>query len=399
MPLLTPMVIVALGLVSASVADKLLVSHYTGQIYSLDLTVNGGNGTLKSTSSASGCGKMPSWLTLDSESGTLYCFDESGAGQQGVSGGVVTSYTVNTDGSLTQSGQANTSGGDVHGWYYGGADGRGFIATAEYDASTITTYKLPFSSSTQTLQKQEFTMSAPGPNPDRQTAPHPHSVITDPTSNYLLAPDLGADLIRVFSIDATSGQLTACTSGQAGAGDGPRHGAWWSPKSGSTDGQMLYTINELGNSVSAWTVSYPSSGCLTLSKTQTLSTYAAGKSAPANSKAAEVHVSGNFLYAANRNDQTFGAKEDSIVTYSIDPATGAIAFVEATNAYAWYPRTFAINKAGTLVAVGGQTSSNVAIIQRNATTGKLGSLVANLAVAIPGTDGGEDGLSAVIWDE
>lgn len=242
-------------------------------------------------------------------------------------------------------------------------------------------------------------MSAPGPNKGRQTAPHPHSVITDPSGKFLLVPDLGADLVRVFSIDTASGKLTACASGQAGAGDGPRHGDWWSPSSGSTDGQMLYTVNELSNTVSAWKVSYPTSGCLSLSKTQTLSSYPAGKSAPTGSKVAEVHVSGNFLYAVNRNDKTFGAKEDSIVTYSIDTATGAITFVEATNAHAWYPRTFAINKAGTLVAIGGQTSSNVAVIQRNSSTGRLGSLVANLAIATPGTDGGEDGLSAVIWDE
>ncbi|KAK6219272.1 hypothetical protein LQW54_002260 [Pestalotiopsis sp. IQ-011] len=380
------------ALVPAVLAEKLLASHYTGQVYSLDLTVNGSIGTLKSTSSTGGCGKMPTWLDLDSDTGTLYCFDESGAGQQGVSGGVATTYTVNTDGSLKQTGQAKTKGGEVHGSFYGGSDGRG-------DASTLTTFKLPLTSSTQAVQTQKFNMSAPGPNKSRQTAPHPHSVIADPTGKYLIAPDLGADLVRVFSIDATSGQLTACTPGEAGAGDGPRHGTWWSPKAGSTDGQMLYTVNELGNSVSAWKVAYGSSGCLTLSKTQTLSTYAAGKTGPTGSKAAEVHVSGNFLYAVNRNDKTFGAKEDSIVTYSIDASSGAITFVEATNAHAWYPRTFAINKAGTFVAVGGQTSSNIAIIQRDAATGKLGDLVANLAIATPGTDGGEDGLSAVIWDE
>lgn len=123
---LNPSCLAVVGLASAVLGDKLLASHYTGKVYSLDLT----NGTLKSTSSIGGCGKMPSWLTLDSETGTLYCFDESGAGQ-GVGGGVVTSYTVNSDGSLKQSGQAKTSGGDVHGWLYGGADGRGFVAMAE----------------------------------------------------------------------------------------------------------------------------------------------------------------------------------------------------------------------------------------------------------------------------
>lgn len=124
-------VVLASCLATVATADKLLASHYSGQIYSLDLTFSGSTGTLRSTSSLGGCGKMPSWLTLDSESGTLYCFDESGAGQQGVSGGVVTSYITNTDGSLKQSGQAMTAGGDVHGWYYGGSDGRGFVATAE----------------------------------------------------------------------------------------------------------------------------------------------------------------------------------------------------------------------------------------------------------------------------
>lgn len=242
-------------------------------------------------------------------------------------------------------------------------------------------------------------MSEPGPNA-RQNAPHPHAAQLDPTGRYIIVPDLGADLIRIFSIDAETGSLTACEPGVADPGDGPRHGAWWSPDPESTDGQRLYTVNELGNSVSAWTVSYPESGCLALKKTQTLATYADGSSAaPNGSKAAEVHVAGNFLYAANRADESFGPQNDSLVTYSIDPSSGDIAFVEATPAHAWFPRTFAINKAGTLVAVGGQTSSNVAIIARDPESGKLGELLANLPVATPGTPQQEDGLSAVVWVE
>lgn len=226
-------------------------------------------------------------------------------------------------------------------------------------------------------------MSGSGPDPSRQDAPHPHSTITDPTGKYMIVPDLGADLIRIFSIDSSSGKLTACTSAQTGAGDGPRHGTWWNPNgldADSTDGLMLYTVNELASSVTAWAVSYPSSssGCLTLSKQQTLSTYESGStpSSPSSSgqpvKAAEVHIRDNFLYAANRNDQTFGSEQDSMATYNIS-STGVLDFVEATNAHAWYPRTFSINKAGTLVAVGGQTSSNVAIIARDPETGRLGS--------------------------
>jgi hypothetical protein len=51
------------------------------------------------------------------------------------------------------------------------------------------------------------------------------------------------------------------------------------------------------------------------------------------------------------------------------------------------------------VAFGGQTSSTVAIVARNTTTGRLGPEIASLLVGTPGSAGNEDGLSAVIWDE
>ena len=244
-------------------------------------------------------------------------------------------------------------------------------------------------------------MSQAGPVSSRQNAPHPHAIFKDPTGKYLIAPDLGADLIRIFSLDSSSGKLTSCPAAQTAPGDGPRHGAWWAPTAGSTNGQMLYTVNELSNTVTAWNVKYSTSGCMSLNKTQTLSVWASGKAPSAGSqpiKAAEVHVAGNFLYASVRNDKLFGAQQDSLATYSIGSA-GALTFVESTNAHGWYPRTFSINKAGDLVAVAGQTSANVAAVARDPSTGKLGALMASIPVGNKGTDGGEDGLSSVVWAE
>ncbi|CAK7224599.1 hypothetical protein SBRCBS47491_005606 [Sporothrix bragantina] len=375
---------------------NLLVSHYNGNLYTLTLTTGSGTPSLAVTSSVKACGQMPSWLTLDKEAKTVYCTDESGAN----TGSTLTQLSVGANGVLKVTGTDRTPGGELHSTLYGGSDGQGFIAAAEYDPSAIATFKLPLGSGTY-LQRFHYTMSGPGPNRARQDKPHPHSTFTDPTGKFLLSADLGADLLRIFSISADDGKLTECPAAQTGAADGPRHGSWWVPKAGSTDGTMLYVANELANSVTVWQATYPSggSGCLTLKKTQSLSAYPAGKSAPANSKTAEVHTAGNFVYATNRNDKSFGATQDSVATYSVDPATGALTFVESTDAHAYYTRTFQINKAGTLVAFGGQTSSNVAIVERNTTTGRLGSLVANLVVGTPGTAGNEDGLSAVIWDE
>lgn len=173
----------------------------------------------------------------------------------------------------------------------------------------------------------------------------------------------------------------------------------------SVDGLKLFTLNEIGNSVSSWSVSY-SGGCLSLNKTQTISTFAGGKVPPATifngasfpPKAAELRIVGNFLYAANRNDKSFGNSTDSLATYTID-ASGTATFVESTSAHAFYPRSFSINKAGTMVAVGGQTSSSVAIIARDTMTGKLGNLIAWMQVGAAGTYTDENGLSSVIWVE
>jgi 6-phosphogluconolactonase (cycloisomerase 2 family) len=233
-------------------------------------------------------------------------------------------------------------------------------------------------------------LAAPGPHP-RQDVPHPHEVAVDPTGEYILVPDLGADLVRIFKINTSTGRLTSCGNGKANPGDGPRHATWW-------NNTILYTLNELGNSVSTWAADY-ASDCISLTLLDTISTYADGTSIGPSTKAAEIRVVDNFLYASNRADQTFGSAQDSLAIYTIDPETGSLSWLEATNAHAYYPRTFQINKEGTLVAVGGQTSSNVAIISRDVATGKLGDLIASVQVGSPGRPGEEDGLSGVVWNE
>jgi len=263
------------------------------------------------------------------------------------------------------------------------------------DPGSIVTFKLPLTSSSTSLSRQHFTLSKAGTVPSRQNAAHPHSTYTDPTGKYVLSNDLGADVIRIFSVNPSSGALTGCASPATANGDGPRHGDFWL---GSGNLTMLYTVNELSNSVSAWSVSY-SGSCLGLNRKQTIVNYPKGKSPPNGSKSAEVHVKGDFVYVINRNDKSFGSQQDSIATYSIDTATGSIDQIDFSNAYTFFPRTFSINQAGDMVAIGGQTSSNVAIVSRNTSTGKLGSLIASLVVGSPGVAGNEDGLSHVIWNE
>jgi 6-phosphogluconolactonase (cycloisomerase 2 family) len=160
---------------------------------------------------------------------------------------------------------------------------------------------------------------------------------------------------------------------------------------------MLFVANELGNSVSAWAVTYPASGCMSIALKQSLTPYSGNSSAPSGTKVAEVHTKGNFLYATNRNDKKF-SPNDSITAYTIS-STGSLTWLENTSSFGTYPRTFDINKAGDYVAIGDQTTANVAIVKRDTTTGKLTGQAATLRIGAAGTPENEDGVSAVVWAE
>ncbi|CAG8974780.1 hypothetical protein HYALB_00000392 [Hymenoscyphus albidus] len=392
----------------------LLASHFNGAIFTLSLETDtsGDNGKLSLVSASGGCGSTSTWLQYYSDTRALYCWDESWQDY-----GTMAEFNVSVDGILTVSGQARTTGNDVHGILYGGPKGRSFIASVQYSPSTLTTYALPLKPGpdapfTVPLQLETFTIPQPGPDP-RQDRPHPHQTILDPTGKFILVPDLGADTIRIFSINPTTGYLTSCPGAATAPGDGPRHGEYWrakvDEKSREEEGWTLFTVNELGNSLSAWDVTYPlldsNATCLSLSHKQTISTFTPGVTPPSTTyngqllppKAAEVHTFSDSLYVANRNDKTFGPETDSLVAYKISER-GELEFVAMGTSYSFYPRSFNVNKAGTLVAVGGQTSSSVAIVERM-WDGRLGKLVARLEVGSLGTYTNEDGLSSVVWVE
>jgi 6-phosphogluconolactonase (cycloisomerase 2 family) len=158
---------------------------------------------------------------------------------------------------------------------------------------------------------------------------------------------------------------------------------------------MLYTVSELGGQFNAFAVSYPP-GCPVFKETQSFIPYPGGQ-LPGNSTLSELRMHGNSLYASVRYDQGF-APNDSLATLVQSP-NGTVQFGEITSSYGSIPRTFAINKNGTLLAVGNQASSNVAVIMRDPSSGRLGKLVANLQVGEPGeASNSSSGLSSIIWE-
>ncbi|KAF9697077.1 hypothetical protein EKO04_004986 [Ascochyta lentis] len=381
----------------AAAAANLYATHYSGTINHLAFD----NSSLTLVSSAKTGQTLPSWITYDAASKKLYIPDENFVNED--SKGILVSYSVGANGALTKAGNATTPRGGVATILYGGKDGKSFIANAHYENAQVSTYKLPLKDG-KPLQTLNYTLDGPGAVPDRQEAPHPHQVLVDPTGNFLLVTDLGSDKIHINKIDKNSGKLTKCPSAKTLYGAGPRHAAFWTPKSSKSrvahgKGTVLYVANELSNTVTGWSVSYPRKGCLKLKPKQIITPYKGNSSAPDGASVGEIRVQGNFLYTSNRADQSF-KPYDSLTQYTI-AANGSIAWTEMTSSYGLLPRSFEINKAGDYVAIGGQTSDNVAIVKRDTTTGKLGSLVANLTVTGPSdpTSGNPTGLNTVIWAE
>jgi 6-phosphogluconolactonase (cycloisomerase 2 family) len=131
-------------------------------------------------------------------------------------------------------------------------------------------------------------MAAPGPVPARQDAPHLHNTVLDPSGKFILVPDLGADLVRVYAIQANSTSWKAQTPVKAVPGSGPRHGAFV-VSGGST---FFYTLNEVGNSITGYNVTYSADwSMISLSQFFTFNSHGPNTTVPVGTKASEIQVS------------------------------------------------------------------------------------------------------------
>jgi 6-phosphogluconolactonase (cycloisomerase 2 family) len=187
------------------------------------------------------------------------------------------------------------------------------------------------------------------------------------------------------------------------SGGGPRHGVFWTaedspkirgraPKAPQT---ILYVAGELNGEVEGFAVSYPAGGCLAFRQIDADVPYPEGL--PDGASLGEIRLAGGNVYVSVRLDAAFDGNDSLANLRRV--RNGKLAFNEITSSYGVLPRTFAINKAGDLVAVGNQLSSNVAIVTRDPDTGALGKVVADLLVGVPGEPNTLEGLSSIIWDE
>lgn len=378
------------ALSAAASATNLFVSSYSGDVTTLALSDSNGTYSLNATSSDPNCGPSPAWLTLDASRGTLYCLNEGLTSPNGS----MSTFTINRDGSLKHVQNSTTISGPVSGVIYGDPAGDRSIALAHYSGSSLSTYSLTSGGRFEEDESFTFELSQPGPVADRQDAPHPHEAILDPTGQYILVPDLGADLIRVYAIDQKTNAISEKTPLEAPAGSGPRHAKFHNPYNTADEGSTtyLYLATELASTIISYSVSYlPNAGGLQFTQVQEVNALGQLSHARINAPAGiALSPDNRFLLLSNRNSSIFtlpspdssnntAVPSDSITTFSLSES-GELGFVQAWPTHGLFPRHFSLNTAGNLVAAANQNSGNVVVLRRDVATGLIGDVVAEAEI-------------------
>jgi 6-phosphogluconolactonase len=207
-----------------------------------------------------------------------------------------------------------------------------------------------------------------GPSP-RQAGPHAHSVVVDPTHQFVLTADLGADKVFINRLDARTHQLNPSTPAfeSVTPGAGPRHLVF------HPNGKFVFLDTELSSEVRSYRWD-AHAGQLTL--LQTISADAPDHQGTRSAAEIAVARDGRHLYVSNRG-------ENALVVYNVDPATGMLTFAQRIDCGGRTPWSFGLDPTGRWLLVTNQGSSEVAVFRVDASNGQLSAIDETLPVPAP----------------
>jgi 6-phosphogluconolactonase len=191
----------------------------------------------------------------------------------------------------------------------------------------------------------------------RQTSPHAHGVVVDPSRRYVLCADLGADRVFVYRLSAATHELTpgAPPFVSLAPGSGPRHLAF------HPSGKFVFLVTEL----SADVVSYrwdAEQGAL--AQVQLVPMDEPSFTGTKNGAHIQTSRDGRFVYASNR-----GA--NLMQVYSVDEKTGKLTEVQRISATGKTPWDFSLDPSGHWLLVANNASNSINVFSVDPSSGKL----------------------------
>jgi len=283
----------------------------------------------------------PSFLAVHPNGKFLYAANEN-------PNGAVSAFSIAPGGWLTLLNSVSTRGaGPCH----VAVDRAGkWLFTANYNSGSLAVFPIgadgKLGEASTVIQH-----SGSGVDRQRQEGPHAHEVVVSADNRVVLVPDLGADQVVIYPVDA--GRLGTPGFVKAAPGAGPRHLAF------RPDGKFVYVLNELAASITAYRYRNGS-----ISDPQTTSMLPADFTGVRSGAEIAVHPNGKFLYASNRG-------HDSISMFRIDSNTGTLTPAGHVPTQGKTPRDFAIDPTGDYLLAGNQDSGTLVVFRIDPKTGGL----------------------------
>lgn len=254
-------------------------------IYNLDCK------TLEFTLKAKAEAKNASYALA--EAGQIFAVSEVGEGSGAYS------FQVNAaeDGSMQMTADRRQTGADpCFVMHYAEPYLGAYMMTADYSGGSVSVF--PIANGKIGERVEQICFEGSGPVEGRQESSHIHQLKAVPNAEgYILASDLGADVIRLLKTGKGEGtsevpgtlKLTHIEDIKCPAGSGPRHMEF------SADGRMLYCIAELSGEVLVYKVSGRKKPAFKLVQRIQADEVNAGGSADIH-----MHPSGQWLYTSHR---------------------------------------------------------------------------------------------------
>jgi 6-phosphogluconolactonase len=194
----------------------------------------------------------------------------------------------------------------------------------------------------------------------RQTYPHPHGAAVDPTGQYALVADLGADRIFVHRFDRPTRALLYDRPDRqldfvARPGSGPRHVVF------HPNGSLMFALTELSGELMTFRWEHE------LDRLRLIDARIASSPGFAGERSlSELAISadGKLLYLTDRG-------ENMIVVHAIDPNSGALTFLQRISCAGEFPWHFAIDPTGGWMLVANEHSNRIETFRIDAVTGHV----------------------------
>ena len=297
----------------------------------------------------------PSFLVVPPGGDVLYAVNENEDDPQpnGGKGGSVTAFRHDpATGSLSVQNTEPSGGSDP---CHITVDRRNrAVFVANYSSGSLTSFRVTAKGIEGPVS--QFDAHGSGPNKERQAGPHLHCVTLSPDQRFLLVNDLGTDHIWIFHVDLKTAEVKETGAPwQAKPGSVPRHSHF------HPNGKWVYSINELTSTVDVLAWDAKNGTLKWLSEVPLRDSAYTGESTGAE---LAIDRMGRFLYASNR-------AEDVLVVFAVDPASGALTFVQRVGCGGKSPRDFTLDPSEKWLVVANQDTQNVVVFARDPRTGKL----------------------------